>query len=224
MAVRVEPRPEHRDLVMYMSREGEPVAEYPLIAEPDGTFSAAPPAPLRPGRYFVEIVGTSTSGEWRTLLWLPVCVGVAEPAVADEMLRTPPPNPGPLDVWPGWLLGVYNAERAKLGLAPLRLDEKLCVLAQQRAGELGRFDAPFVEQIAGPVPGKAASRRRRARRGSFAWSVSFEALSDVVVMQMQRPTARLGLLDPDARWIGIGIAPRRSAEGIAEYEIVEYVR
>jgi hypothetical protein len=159
-----------------------------------------------------------------------VYVGVPEPAGLDAVLRAPPPNPGPLDAWPAWLLAEYNAERAKLGHVPLRLDDKLCEAAQRRAVELGQFDAPFVEEIAGRAGEEPSARPYRGKyawagwRGRFAWSTSFEALADVVTMQMQRPSARLGLFAPAARRIGIGISPRRSAEGVTEYQIVEYVR
>jgi hypothetical protein len=229
MAVRIAPRPEHTGLVLLLSREGEAVAEHPMTAEPDGTFSVAPPAPSHPGRYFLEIVGTPASGAWRTLLWAPVFVGVPEPTAPDGVLRAPRPNPGSMDAWPAWLLAEYNAERARLGLHPLRLDNDLCAAAQQRATERARHNSAR-EEIAGREAGQPAAGRHRGPlgwsgwRGHFVWSGAFEALSDVVAMQMMRPVARVGLLDPGARRLGVGIAPRRSADGITKYEIVEYVR
>jgi hypothetical protein len=229
IAVRIAPRPEHTGLVMLLSREGEAVAEHLMTAEPDGTFSAAPPAPSRPGRYFVEIVGTPAAGAWRSLLWLPVFVGVPEPTAPDEVLRAPRPNPGSTDAWPAWLVAEYNAERARLGLVPLRLDDGLCAAAQKRARERARHNSAREELTGHEASGAAKGQRRVPHAwagwsGRFAWSGAFEVITDMVTMQMQRPLGRLGLLDPTARRLGVGIVPRRSAGGSTKYEIVEYVR
>jgi hypothetical protein len=195
IAVRIAPRPEHTGLVMLLSRESEAVAEHRMTAEPDGTFSAAPPAPSRPGRYFVEIVGTPASGSWRTLLWVPIFVAIPEPTAPDEVLRAPRPNPGSMDAWPAWLLAEYNAERVRLGLHPLRLDRELCRTAQQRATERARHNSARKEIAGHEASGAAMGQRRSALawsgwQGRFVWSGAFDALSDVVAMQMVRVPVR----------------------------------
>jgi hypothetical protein len=162
LTMRLGPRHPIRDGRFLFDR-GAAIDEQPLLAGPDGALTIAYPLPAVPGRYFVQIQGPAPVR--RTLLFLPIQVGVPEPTRPDAFIEHPPPAPQAPATWQAWLAARYDAERARVGRSPVELSDVLGALATTRsatysatrrlareehaeiAAQLGADGAPVVEQV-----------------------------------------------------------------------------
>lgn len=102
------------------------------------------------------------------------------------------------------LLQAVNAARAANGLRPLRLDARLEAAARSWSASLRRANA-FTH---GDFPSRMRAFRIPGLAGeNLAWgSGPYTAASAVVAMWLASPGHRANLLNPQYRWIGIGVA------------------
>ncbi len=228
LTLRIRPLDASTDFVLYLDTGDGGVTSEPMAKRDDGAFFISRPVPSRPGRYFIEIRARSPEAlaadplhPWvRTLLWAPIYVGVPEPVVPDEALRTPAPSPADPLAWPAWIAGQYNAERAKQGNPLLIFDPRLVNLARARSAELAAVDGevPPDQKLGQKLAAAGISAKRYAES-----SATVEVASDYVYMQLLRPSSRERLTLSKQLTLGIGVAARAAGKsGHESYEEVEY--
>lgn len=194
---------------------------------PRATFSIHYQAPERPGRYFIEVtareplrMATDKDNPWRrSVLWLPIYVGIDEPQVPDDFIQKPLPNPE-YGEWIPTILAAYNKVRAEHGLPPIKPHAGLRELAQVRSVKAG--DA----SIELPPDSKLAEKIRRAGLPAnqyYQTQGTFERLSEHIKLSLLRPASRFRIMSQDPPWIGLGIAPvTTNPKNIHENAVVTY--
>jgi hypothetical protein len=228
LTLEIRPLDASKDFVLAADAEDGKVVEEKLAPRPDGSFFLSRPVPTKPGRYFVEIRardprGVAADGEhpWmRRRLWVPIYVGVPEPAEPDDFIRNPLPAPENAAEWPAWTMDFYDAARARAGKPPIERPAPLAQMAEQRAAEVA------AEEDTAPVQGlraqlEAAGLKVKAYDQSHG---SFDSVSDRAHMRLLMPSARKRLVLSDRLVLGIGIAPHQpDAEGrVRWWTDVEY--
>jgi hypothetical protein len=200
-----------------------------MKANGDGTFAFAGKAPAQPGRYFVEITGldprtTAAMPEnpWRrSLFWVPVYVGVPEPAAPDAFLRAPQPNPADVTQWPARVVEGYNEARVKAGKKPIATDGRLASLVHERSDLVARAgrepppDVVLADKLAasGNPPHDYDTAQARV-----------DAVSDYVGLRLLEPATRRRLLSSDTLVVGVGLTPYPAGpKGDVDYALVEDV-
>lgn len=204
------PHPETRLLIDL----GDTVEEQPVPAREDGSFFVSRAAPAKPGRYFIEIQAPAQG----TLLMVPIHVGVPEPPAPDDFIQHPPPAPPDAAGWPRWVTARYDAERARLGKPPLRIDPRLEALCAERSARAagGRLEGAD----------SSAFRARLAAAGfwakGFDETVTTSDATDGVLMNLLRPSTRKRLLHTSDLAFGAAAAPRPATEKLpARVTLVE---
>ncbi len=178
--------------------------------------------PSKPGRYFLQIKGAEPpraegAEPWnRSLFWAPLYVGVEEPLIADEFIRKPPPNHPDRSAWPVQIQTAYNAERQKLGRAPLAFQQEASLIAQadeRRARRrLGGHAARSHDRPAPRGGGPPAARphalvRMAGVRFGIHPDATAPALGAFPGAQAQPLGARARHLAPDVAPRGHGLRP-----------------
>jgi hypothetical protein len=207
LTLALRPRAPFEEL-LFLLDAGDKIEEQALAPQADGSFFVSQSVPTRPGRYFIEIVGPAPRRA--TLLMVPIYVGVSEPTEPDEFLREPPPGPADPSGWSAWLRARIDAERAKLGKAPLLLDERLAAQAAERAAMVAaRQPLP---------PNKASAYAAAAKDAGFATYTVTEtrttaAGTDALLLDLLRPWQRKRLIMTDRVLFGAAGVARSKAEG-----------
>jgi len=194
--------------LFYMSTDGVEAIELPVEADAEGHFAVKTVVPQTPGRYFVELTVHPIAIEDKKLVFrqyttlaVPIFVGAREPEGFDEIVLNPPSNPKDLDSWPERILAIYNAERAKHGLDPLRRNRLAdALIADRLEQELQTFDPPDFKEMA---------EHLEESHGGFAWSASQSLIDSVDERARQillSPSQRQMILDADVTMIGLGLA------------------
>jgi hypothetical protein len=224
--VRITLQRPHTDLSLYVDQGAAEVLKLPMNKLEDGSFTAEAPMPSAPGRYFIEVVGTQVppagTGDkgWRAeLMWLPLYVGVAEPAAADEFIRHPPKNHPDRSAWVMQILSSYNDARARLGRGPLKPEIQASTLAQARSDQLASATAL-------PPPDYGFMRKLAEAglpsRNVHGYVDEIEFVSEYITLRLLRPAARHSLFDPAMTTIAVGISPRTAAP-LGLWSSAEYV-
>ncbi len=233
-------RDEYAEPRLYMDEPGGGVTEQtvPEVKPTDKEGSDVPPssnptyrisvaAPSKPGRYFIEItareplhLATDPNNPWRrSVLWVPIYVGIREPSSPDSFIRNPDPNPPP-EQWLSEIVAGYDKARSALQLPPLQQHGQLTRFAQDRSIEAG--DAP-VDLPPDPKLSEKVLAAGLPPNRYYQTQGSFERLSEHIQLTLLRPASRFHLVSKTAPWIGIGIAPvTHDARGIEESAVVEY--
>jgi hypothetical protein len=227
ITLEVKPLDAFTDLAVLADAEGGAVTETRMTLAADGSFSATLKAPATPGRYFVEVTGLDprtlqamSENPWRrSLFWVPVYVGVPEPAAPPDELRAPAANPLDVTTFGARIADGYDAARAKLGKAPLLRDGRLATLAQERSALVSR---------SGREPGPDVVLADKLAASGFPprdydeSTTRVDALSDYVTLRLWQPSVRRRVLRDDALALGIGItANAPNAKGEVDYTLVE---
>lgn len=208
----------------YMETAGPEPAEIALPSA-GNQVGATVQLPTKPGRYFLQIRGAEPpraegAQPWhRNLFWAPVYVGVDEPAMPDEIIRNPPKNHPDRSAWLFQILETYNAERTKLGRAPLQFvrEASLVAQAQSDARATATADPP-------PDPGLMqrladAGLPPRDLVNSAGW---LEYVSEYTYMRLLQPWCRYRIVKENVSVLALGIAQRPNAMG-SEYLVTEYL-
>jgi hypothetical protein len=227
-SLEVRPRDAFTDLTLFVDNDAGTVDEERLLERPDGAFFVSRAVPSRPGRYFVEIQGTEPSaqvptGEQRaayTLLLVPLYVGVPEPSEPEKFIREPSAGQAAPAAWPVWVMGMYDAQRARFKKAPLVTDARLTAMAERRAAIVA--DAP-----GDSTPERGLRKKLEASGLSFRelhWkTTTFETVADFMYGHLLSPALRKRVVLPDQATHAVGIAPRLPDErGRVRYVVVEY--
>jgi hypothetical protein len=244
ITLKVKPLDAFADLALLADDDQGGVAEVPLRAAADGTFSVTQPAPQKPGRYFLEITGLDPrtlqampENPWRrSLFWVPVYVGVPEPVAPDEAIRAPsdvrrptgtspaalePAPPGPRDAaaWGDRILDLYDEARARAGKPKLLRDGRLTAMAQVRSGVVARSGRE-------PPPDVVlADKLAAAGLPPHEYDEHHErvdTVSDYVFLRLLLPSARRRLLGISGLVTGVGLtANPPNAKGEVDFTAVE---
>jgi uncharacterized protein YkwD len=121
------------------------------------------------------------------------------------------------------MLCFLNAERARYGLRPLRLDRRLSDASRRHAADMARKDyfshdslsgASFVDRIRGS--GYLRGARRWTVAENIAWGSGTRATPRSIGQAwMYSPGHRANILNPAYRDIGVGIAAGTPSPGLA---------
>ncbi len=175
----------------------------------------------------MEVTGTdprtaqaTPENPWRrTLLWVPIYVGVPEPAAPDDVLRAPSANPADATTWAARILDAYDEARAKAGKPRIARDGRLTALAQERSGVVAR---------AGREPPPDAVLADKLAAAGFPphdfdeVETRVDAVADYVHQRLLEPSVRRRLLGANALAVGLGLAPNApNAKGEVDYTLVE---
>ena len=227
LTIKVKPNDAFTELQLQADDESGGVASDKMAYAADGSYAVTRNAPAKPGRYFIEVTGldprtsqTMPENPWRrTLLWVPIYVGVPEPAAPDEALRAPATNPGDATTWAARIADGYDAARVKAGKQPLVRDGRLTALVQERSALVARAgrepppDVVLADKLAasGFPPHDYDELHGRV-----------DSVSDYVHLRLLRPSVRRRVLGADALVVGLGLtAGAPNAKGEVDYTIVE---
>lgn len=228
LTLRMRPFDGYTRFVLLVDTEGGGVLEEPMERRADGSFFISRAMPTRPGRYFVEVraqipreVAADPDRPWqRTVLWVPLYVGIPEPVSPDDWITTPEPAPADPSAWAPWVVHHYDAERRKHGKRPLDVDIRLTAMANVRARELRKagVESPPDPHVQRKLRGVGISYKRYHQSHS-----RFEELSEHVHMSLLHPSARDRLVFQDRLMIGLGFHARKpNSWGRVKYDVVEY--
>jgi len=193
----------------YMDLDDTEVVEIPIETDEQGKFMVRTEAPTATGRHFIEVTITDpaegTDSEWRwhrPVLMVPIYVGVDEPNAPDEMISQPPANPPSEELWALRLLELYNNERARAGLARIKLDSGANNVATDQAEN--HADDPETP----PDPRLAQKLADQGvPPGDIAYGVNFfEYVDEAAWINLLSPSTRQALLDEATTIAGIGLA------------------
>ncbi|MFD8753707.1 CAP domain-containing protein [Kitasatospora sp. NPDC059577] len=118
------------------------------------------------------------------------------------------PQPSDIDVH-AEMLAAVNTERARSGVRPLRLDDRLNAAAQRHAEDLTAHDLVRDSGTDGSTPW------HRVRAAGFAFRFSSENVAEAdnvpeaMRFWMNSPRHRDAILDPRFNHLGVGSAPRQ---------------
>ena len=227
IAVKVKPLDGFAELNLLTDDEGGGVAELKMTPAADGSFSATRPAPGKPGRYFLQITGLDPrtlaampENPWRrSLLWVPVYVGVPEPAAPDAVFRAPSVNPADGTAWGARILDLYNEARARAGTPPLPRDGRLSTLAHERSELVARAGRE-------PLPDVVLADKLAASgfppHDYDEHEARVDSVSDYVHLRLLEPAVRRRLLGSETLVAGLGLTPNAAnARGEVDYTAVE---
>jgi hypothetical protein len=227
VTVKVKPLDAFTELSLLADDEGGGVAEVKMSLQADGSFTATRPAPAKPGRYFLEVTGldprtlqSMPENPWRrSLLWVPVYVGVPEPTAPDDAFRASGPNPADGTAWGAKILDLYDEARQKAGKPPIQRDGRLSSLAVERSGVVAR---------AGREPPPEVVRADKLAAAGFpphdydAAEARVDSVADYVHLRLLEPFARRRLLGADTLVAGVGLTPNApNAKGEVDYTAVD---
>ena len=229
ITLKVKPLDAFTELALLADDEGGGVVEerFALSGDAGGTFSVTHKAPSKPGRYFLEVTGLDPrtlqampENPWRrTLLWVPVYVGVPEPAAPDAFVRAPGASPADVTTWGSRVVELYDEARAKAGKKAIATDGRVTALAAERSGVVARAgrepppDVVLADKIA------AAGYPPHDYDESHA---RIDGVEDYVALRLLQPSARRRLLGADAVVVGVGLTPNApNAKGEIDYTLVE---
>lgn len=225
--VRIKPRKPYANLMLYVDQGGPNVTATPMRQEPDGSFSGEAALPSVPGRYFTEVVGVDLPADgdvekgWRvSMVWVPLHVGVAEPAAPDDFIRRPQKNHPDKARWPVQIINAYNDARGALGRAPLSFEAEATELAQARSEELSGLSTTPPPELG--LYGKFADAGLPVRN-LFGYVDQIEYVSEYITLRLLRPAARFAIFDPSMTTLALGISPKKVPPGPAFHTSVEYV-
>lgn len=181
--------------------------------------------PAKPGRYFLQIKAAEPpraegAEPWhKSLLWAPLYVGAKEPPVADEFIRKPPRNHPDRSSWPLQIQAAYNAERQKLGRAPLTFQQEASLIAQS--------DSDARAAVSGDPPPDSTIAQRLADAGfpprDFMHSAGWmEFVSEYIQMRLLQPWVRFRILRPNLSVLALGISQRPAPAGVTSFTVAEY--
>jgi uncharacterized protein YkwD len=213
-----------KDPIVYVEREGADPAEIPMTVA-EGRATATLQLPAKPGRYFLQIEAAEPpraegAQPWhKSLFWAPLYVGVAEPAVADEFIRRPPKNHPDKSSWALQIQAAYNAERQKLGRAPLTFQQEASLIAQSDSDAHAAVDVD--------PPPDASIAQRLADAGlpprDFMHSVGWmEFVAEYTQMRLLQPWVRFRVLRPNLSVLALGVSQRPSKVGGVSFTVAEY--
>lgn len=213
-----------KDPVVYFETESADPAEVPMTVT-EGRATATLQLPSKPGRYFLQIKGTEPpraegAEPWnKSLFWAPVYVGVAEPPAADEFIRKPPKNHPDRSSWAVQIQTAYNAERQKLGRAPLAFQQEASLIAQS--------DSDARAAVTGDPPPDNTIAQRLADAGlpprDFMHSAGWmEYVAEYTQMRLLQPWVRFRVLRPNLSLLALGISQRPSLYGHTSFTVAEY--
>jgi hypothetical protein len=225
--VRITPRKPYANVMLYVDQGGPNVVATPMKQEPDGSFSGEAALPSTPGRYFAEVVGLDLPPDgdaakgWNvSMLWLPLHVGMAEPAAPDDFIRRPQKNHPDKSRWPVQIMNAYNDARSRLGRPPLHFEAEASELAQARSDELSALSTMPPPELG--LQGKFASMGIQVRN-LFGYVAQIEYVSEYITLRLLRPAARFALFDPAMTTLALGISPTKASPGSGFHTSVEYV-
>jgi len=235
---------DYTDPQLYVDDVGGGALEWPiprLSTERDTNSSARVPSkpvyalrrqvPAQPGRYFIEVTarepfraGTEPDNQWRrSVLWVPIYVGVNEPTAPDDFIKAPSDNPE-IGQWIPTILAAYDKARRDFKLAPLRHHPGLEGLAQSRSRKAGdeELEPPPDSELGSKILGLGLPANKY-----YQTQGTFEFLSEHIKLSLMRPATRFHLMSNGAPWIGIGIAPKepekhQKHDSVTESAIIEY--
>jgi hypothetical protein len=156
----------------------------------------------------------------RTLFWVPIYVGVAEPTAPDDVVRTPSASPADATTWAARILDGYDEARVKAGKPPLARDGRLAALAQERSGVVAR---------AGREPPPDVVLADKLAAAGFpphdydAFETRLDAVADYVHQRLLVPSVRMRIVGAAALAVGLGLTPSApNAKGEVDYTLVEH--
>jgi uncharacterized protein YkwD len=228
ITLKVKPLDAFTELRLSADDEAGGVVEVKGQTAADGSFTVTHKAPAKPGRYFLEVSGLDArttaampENPWRrSLLWVPIYVGVPEPAAPDDFIRAPAPNPADVTSWGARVLEGYNAARAKAGKKPLATDGRLTTLAQEKSGVVARAGRTP------PPDGALADKLAATGNPPHDYDevhARVDTISAFVGLRLLSPLARRRVVSPDLAFVGLGVSPNAAnAKGEIDYTVVEY--
>jgi len=190
-----------RDPKVYIGLPSGEVREIEIHADQNGSFHTGIIFDKGSGIYRVEVFGESSLGPEIVAL-MPVEVGdFQKPAAAAAMPEAETPEEAR-----AWLLEQINRERQQAGAPPLKLHGALSRVAQGHVEEMRRRKmAVHRSEVTGMVGDRATA-------AGIAWRKIGEnvALNQSVLAAhaslMESPAHRANVLDPEFRYLGVGIA------------------
>jgi len=215
------------ELSLLADDENGGVVEERFAAGDGGAFSVTHKAPSKPGRYFIEVTGLDSrtlqampENPWRrTLLWVPVYVGVPEPAAPDAFVQTPSASPPDATSWGSRVVELYDEARAKAGKKPVATNGRLTALATERSGVVARAgrepppDVVLADELASAGLPPHDYDQSHAR---------VDGVADYVALRLLQPSARRRLLGAENVVVGVGLtANPPNAKGEVDYTLVE---
>lgn len=224
IAIEVRPLDAFTELTLAADDEAGGVSSARLAAGADGSFSITHRAPSKPGRYFLEITGLDPrtaaqmpENPWRrTLLWVPVHVGVPEPVAPDDFIRAPAPSPADASAWAAKIVEGYNQARTGAGKTPLALDGRLTALAGERSGLVARAGREPPPDVV--LADKLAAAGYPAHDYDEQQTL-VDSVSDHVHLRLLVPSVRRRLLSAETLVVGLGLTPR-APEGRADAGVI----
>jgi hypothetical protein len=227
ITLKVKPLDAFSELVLSADDETGGVTDEKLAAGADGSFSVTHAAPSKPGRYFLEVTGLDPrtlqampENPWRrSLLWVPVYVGVPEPAAPDDFIRAPSASPADITTWGARIVDGYNEARGKAGKKPLATDGRVTGLARERSDLVSRAGRE-------PVPDVVLADKLAASgyppHDYDDVTARIDSVTDYVGLRLLQPTARRRLLAAESLVVGVGLTPNPpNAKGEIDYTLVE---
>ncbi len=227
ITLKVKPLDAFTELALLADDDHGGVVEERLVPGADGSLSVTHKAPDKPGRYFLEITGLDPrtlqampENPWRrSLLWVPVYVGVPEPAAPDAFVRAPTESPADVMAWGSRIVAGLDEARVKAGKKPLATDGRVTALAAERSGVVARAGRE-------PVPDVVLADKLAAAgyppRDYDENKARVDSVADYVALRLLQPSARRRLLASDAVVVGIGLTPNApNAKGEIDYTLVE---
>lgn len=154
------------------------------------------------------------------LFWVPIYIGVPEPAAPDEFMRCATANAADAAAWSAPIVAAYDRERKKHGKKSLLTHASFDVLASERSREWAQasddlaFDSAVLDKLA--AAGVSA-------RDPYEWRADLELVSEYVHMQLLRPAARRRLLVSDSLSYAVDLTTKPVRPGApSTYQVVEY--
>ena len=212
----------------------EPIPLLPAVTMSQGELIVRRPifslyfnAPAKKGRYFIEITAreplsraSDPEARWRrSVLWLPIYVGVSEPPMPDDFIQYPDEDP-PFEDFVPTILNAYNRMRTAQKLPPIQANTRLGHLAQDRSIDAGdaAVELPPDPDLAGKIVGIGLPAN-----DYYQTQGRFERLSEYIKLSLLRPASRFRLMVKGSPWIGIGIAPKTSdLHRVEENAVIQY--